>query len=166
MTRQLEIVRATDSLKFACAINETTTIIATLTMPIGLASVNNEDEIATELSVSRKILTIDSNVVNEHHKQIEAEISIALELITELKKITPGVTAAKTTMIDLRLDKILMQPSAIKNEQTAALISRPSRTEKSVAPMSDPSPLAKYPTGGYRPMSVRGCSIGVNFSRG
>ena len=142
------------------------TIIATLTTPIGLASVSSEDEIATELSVSRKILVVESKVVNDHHKQIEAEISIALELITELKKITPGVTAAKTTMIDLRLDKILIQPSAIKNEQTAALMSRPRRTEKSVAPMSEPSPLAKYPTGGYRPMSVRGCSTGVSFSRG
>ena len=54
------------------------TIIATLTTPIGLASVSSEDEIATELSVSRKILVVESNVVNEHHKQIEAEISIAL----------------------------------------------------------------------------------------
>ena len=87
------------------------TTMVTLIKPIGLASVSSDDEIATELSVSRKTLFEDSNVVNEHHKQIDAEISIALELITELKKITPGVTAAKITIIDRRLDKILTQPS-------------------------------------------------------
>ena len=124
------------------------TMIATLTTPMGLASVNREDAIATELNVKNEILVEDSKVVIEHHKQIDAEISIALELITELKKITPGVTAAKTTIIDLRLDKIFTQPSAIKNAQTVALISRPRRTERSVAPTSEPNPLAKYPTGG------------------
>ena len=133
---------------FASAINEMPTMSATITAPIGLASINREDEIATELNVKNEILVDDSKVVIEHHKQIDAEISIALELITELKKITPGVTAAKMTMIDLRLDKIFTQPSAIKNAQKAALISRPRCTEKSVAPMSEPSPLAKYPTGG------------------
>ena len=116
--------------------------------------------------MKRKILVAESNVVNEHHKQIADEISIALELITELKKITPGVTAARTTIIDRRLDEILTHPRAIKNAQRAALISRPRRTEKSVAPTSEPNPLAKYPTGGYRPMSVRGCSTGVSFSSG
>ena len=146
--RQLEIIRAIDSFNFACVINEMPTMIAKLTTPIGLASVNREDAIATELNVKNEILVGDSKVVIEHHKQIDAEISIALELITELKKITPGVTAANTTMIDLRLDKIFTQPSEIKNEQKAALISRPRRTEKSVAPTSEPSPLAKYPTGG------------------
>ena len=146
--RQLEIIRAIDSFKFECVINEMPTMIATFTMPIGLASVNREDEIATELNVKNEIFVDDSKVVIEHHKQIDAEISIALELITELKKITPGVTAANTTMIDLRLDKIFTQPSEIKNAQKAALISRPRRTEKSVAPTSEPSPLAKYPTGG------------------
>ena len=142
------MIRASDSLKLCCAINEMPTIIARLTTPIGLASINREAEIATELNVSNEILVEDNNVVIEHQKHIAAEISIALELITELKKITPGVTAAKTTMIDLRLDKIFTQPSEIKNEQKAALISRPRRTEKSVAPTSEPSPLAKYPTGG------------------
>ena len=146
--RQLEIIRAIDSFNFACVINEMPTMIATLIMPIGLASVNREDEIATELNVSNEILVEDNNVVIEHQKHIAAEISIALELITELKKITPGVTAAKTTMIDLRLDKILTQPRASKNAHTAALSSRPRRTERSVAPTSEPSPLAKYPTGG------------------
>jgi hypothetical protein len=116
--------------------------------PIGLASINREDEIATELNVKKEILLDDINVVIAHHKQIDAEISIALELITELKKITPGVTAAKTTMIDLRLDEIFTQPSEINNAQIAALISRPRRTDRSVAPTSEPSPLAKYPTGG------------------
>ncbi len=146
--RQLEIIRAADSFKFACAINVMPTMSATMAAPIGLASINREDEIATELNVKKEILLDDINVVIAHHKQIDAEISIALELITELKKITPGVTAAKTTMIDLRLDKIFTQPSEIKNAQKAALISRPRRTEKSVAPTSEPSPLAKYPTGG------------------
>ncbi len=146
--RQLEIIRAIDSFNFACVINEMPTMIATLTTPIGLASINREVEIATELNVKNEIFVDDSKVVIEHHKQIDAEISIALELITELKKITPGVTATNTTMIDLRLDKIFTQPSEIKNAQKAALISRPRCTEKSVAPTSEPSPLAKYPTGG------------------
>jgi hypothetical protein len=119
-----------------------------MTAPIGLASINREDEMATELNVKNEILVDDSKVVIAHHKQIDAAISIALELITELKKITPGVTAAKTTMIDLRLDKMFTQPSEIKNAQITALISRPRRTDKSVAPTSEPSPLAKYPTGG------------------
>ena len=160
------MIRASDSLKLCCAINEMPTIIARLTTPIGLASINREAEIATELNVSNEILVEDNNVVIEHQKHIAAEISIALELITELKKITPGVTAAKTTIIDLRLDEILTQPRASKNAHTAALNSRPRRTEKSVAPTSEPNPLAKYPTGGYRPMSVLGCSTGVNVSSG
>lgn len=160
------MIRASDSLKLCCAINEMPTIIARLTTPIGLASINREAEIATELNVSNEILVEDNNVVIEHQKHIAAEISIALELITELKKITPGVTAAKTTIIDLRLDEILTQPRASKNAHTAALNSRPRRTEKSVAPTSEPNPLAKYPTGGYRPMSVLGSSTGVNVSSG
>ena len=101
---------------FACAINEMPTMSATIIAPIGLASINREDEISTELNVRNEILVDDSKVVIEHHKQIDAEISIALELITELKKITPGVTAAKMTMIDLRLDKIFTQPTHQKTE--------------------------------------------------
>ena len=62
-------------------------MIATLTTPMGLASVNREDAIATELNVKNEILVEDSKVVIEHHKQIDAEILIALELITELKKL-------------------------------------------------------------------------------
>jgi hypothetical protein len=160
------MIRATDSLKLCCAINEMPTMIARLTTPIGRASIKSEDATATELNVSNEILIEDSNVVIQHHKQIAAEISIALELITELKKITPGVTAAKMTIIDLRLDEILTQPRASKNAHTAALNSRPIRTERSVAPTSEPNPLAKYPTGGYRPMSVLGCSTGVSVSSG
>ncbi len=65
--RQLEIIRAIDSFNFACEINEMPRMIATLTTPIGLASVNREDVIATELIVKKEIFVNDSKVVIQHH---------------------------------------------------------------------------------------------------